>query len=100
MKAVLDKFPQVAAHAEEAIRRAGVEPLKMSIRGGYAFAAQTGYRGCGRECGSRYSQGDQVMGYDPERRPADDTAGHSLRDRRICFRGKVYHHFTGRGELP
>ncbi len=34
MKEVLDKHPQVAAYAEEAIRRAGVEPLKMSIRGG------------------------------------------------------------------
>ncbi|WP_126247040.1 peptidase T [Chitinophaga rhizosphaerae] len=34
MKEVLDKFPQVSANAEEAIRRAGVEPLKMSIRGG------------------------------------------------------------------
>ncbi|MGX5819708.1 peptidase T [Chitinophaga lutea] len=34
MKEVLDKHPQVVAHAEEAIRRAGLEPLKMSIRGG------------------------------------------------------------------
>lgn len=34
MKEVLDQHPQVVANAEEAIRRAGVEPLKMSIRGG------------------------------------------------------------------
>lgn len=34
MKEVLDKHPHVVAYAEEAIRRAGVEPLKMSIRGG------------------------------------------------------------------
>lgn len=34
MKEVLDKYPQVAAHAAEAIRRAGIKPLKMSIRGG------------------------------------------------------------------
>ncbi|WP_119079058.1 peptidase T [Chitinophaga alhagiae] len=34
MKEVLDKHPQVTAYAEEAIRRAGVGPLKMSIRGG------------------------------------------------------------------
>ena len=34
MKEVLDKHPQVVANAEEAIRRAGVKPLKMSIRGG------------------------------------------------------------------
>ncbi|WP_343672254.1 peptidase T [Chitinophaga sp.] len=34
MKEVLNLHPQVTAHAEEAIRRAGVEPLKMIIRGG------------------------------------------------------------------
>ncbi|RAJ00321.1 tripeptide aminopeptidase [Chitinophaga skermanii] len=34
MKEVLDQHPQVVAFAEEAIKRAGIEPLKMSIRGG------------------------------------------------------------------
>ncbi|KAA2240079.1 peptidase T [Chitinophaga agrisoli] len=34
MKEVLDQHPQVCAHAETAIRRAGVEPLRMIIRGG------------------------------------------------------------------
>ncbi|RPD38034.1 peptidase T [Chitinophaga barathri] len=34
MKEVLDKHPEVTANAEEAIRRAGIKPLKMSIRGG------------------------------------------------------------------
>lgn len=34
MKEVLDKYPQVVANAEEAIRRAGITPLRMSIRGG------------------------------------------------------------------
>ncbi|WP_346318562.1 peptidase T [Chitinophaga sp. YIM B06452] len=34
MKEVLDKYPQVVANAEEAIKRAGIKPLKMSIRGG------------------------------------------------------------------
>ena len=34
MKEVLDKHPEVVAYAEEAIRRAGMEPLKSSIRGG------------------------------------------------------------------
>jgi tripeptide aminopeptidase len=34
MKEILDQHPQVCAYAEEAIRRAGVEPLKMIIRGG------------------------------------------------------------------
>ncbi|UYQ93988.1 peptidase T [Chitinophaga horti] len=34
MKEVLDQYPQVSAYAEEAIQRAGVTPLKMSIRGG------------------------------------------------------------------
>lgn len=34
MKEVLDQHPQVCAYAEEAIRRAGVEPLPMIIRGG------------------------------------------------------------------
>jgi tripeptide aminopeptidase len=31
---VLDLHPQVTANAEEAIRRAGVEPLRLIIRGG------------------------------------------------------------------
>lgn len=34
MKEVLDLHPEVTAYAAEAIRRAGVQPLKMSIRGG------------------------------------------------------------------
>jgi tripeptide aminopeptidase len=34
MKEVLDLHPQVTANAEEAIRRAGVEPLRLIIRGG------------------------------------------------------------------
>lgn len=34
MKEVLDQHPQVVACAEEAIRRAGIRPLRMSIRGG------------------------------------------------------------------
>jgi tripeptide aminopeptidase len=34
MKEVLDKHPQVAEYAKEAIRRAGVEVLEMSARGG------------------------------------------------------------------
>ncbi len=34
MKAVLDKYPQVAAYAEEAIQRAGLTMKKESIRGG------------------------------------------------------------------
>lgn len=34
MKEVLDKHPEVVANAEEAIKRAGIKPLKMSIRGG------------------------------------------------------------------
>ncbi len=34
MKEVLDQHPQVCAYAEEAVRRAGVVPLKMIIRGG------------------------------------------------------------------
>ncbi len=34
MKKVLDNYPEVAANAEEAIRRAGLKPLKSSIRGG------------------------------------------------------------------
>ncbi|NIG57371.1 peptidase T [Chitinophaga sp. Cy-1792] len=34
MKEVLDNHPEVTAYAAEAIRRAGVQPLKMSIRGG------------------------------------------------------------------
>ncbi len=34
MKEVLDKHPQVCTLAEEAIKRAGIDVLKMSIRGG------------------------------------------------------------------
>lgn len=34
MKEVLKNYPQVAGNAEEAIRRAGMEPRKSSIRGG------------------------------------------------------------------
>ena len=34
MKEVLDQHPQVIQYAEEAIRRAGMEPVKMPIRGG------------------------------------------------------------------
>ncbi len=34
MKKVLDKHPQVVEYAMEAMRRAGVEPLRSSIRGG------------------------------------------------------------------
>lgn len=34
MKEVLDLHPEVTAYAAEAIRRAGIQPLKMSIRGG------------------------------------------------------------------
>jgi tripeptide aminopeptidase len=34
MKEVLDKTPEVLASAEEAIRRAGLEPIRGSIRGG------------------------------------------------------------------
>jgi tripeptide aminopeptidase len=34
MKEVLDQFPQVSEYAKEAIRRAGVEVLEMSARGG------------------------------------------------------------------
>ena len=34
MKEVLDQHPQVIQYAEEAIRRAGMEPIKMPIRGG------------------------------------------------------------------
>ncbi len=34
MKQVLDKHPQVVEYAEEAMRRAGVEPIQRSIRGG------------------------------------------------------------------
>jgi tripeptide aminopeptidase len=34
MKEVLDQHPQVAAFAEEAIRRAGMEVRKLPIRGG------------------------------------------------------------------
>ena len=34
MKEVLDKYPDVISNAEKAIRRAGIEPIKSSIRGG------------------------------------------------------------------
>ena len=34
MKEVLDRHPQIIQYAEEAIRRAGMEPVKMPIRGG------------------------------------------------------------------
>lgn len=34
MKEVLDRHPQVMANAEKAILRAGLEPVKMAIRGG------------------------------------------------------------------
>ncbi len=34
MKEVLDRHPEVAAHAHEAIRRAGLEPHSRLIRGG------------------------------------------------------------------
>ena len=34
MKKVLDKFPQVVRYGAEAIRRAGIEPIQRSIRGG------------------------------------------------------------------
>nr|WP_249123698.1 MULTISPECIES: peptidase T [unclassified Bradyrhizobium] len=34
MKEVLDRHPQVSAHAAEAIRRAGLTPVRTSIRGG------------------------------------------------------------------
>jgi tripeptide aminopeptidase len=34
MKVVLDKYPQVTANAEEAIRRAGLRAKRTSIRGG------------------------------------------------------------------
>lgn len=34
MKKVLDKYPQVVANAEEAMRRVGITPIRNSIRGG------------------------------------------------------------------
>ncbi len=34
MKQVIDRHPEIVAHAIEAIRRAGLEPVKTSIRGG------------------------------------------------------------------
>jgi tripeptide aminopeptidase len=34
MKEVLDKYPHVVEYAIEAIRRAGLEPVRSSIRGG------------------------------------------------------------------
>jgi tripeptide aminopeptidase len=34
MKMVLDKHPAIVTHAEEAVRRSGLEPKRMAIRGG------------------------------------------------------------------
>lgn len=34
MREILDQYPQVMAHAEEAYRRAGMEPVRMAVRGG------------------------------------------------------------------
>src|SRR5262249_39222515 len=34
MKEVLDRQPEIAEHAREAIRRAGLEPISRPIRGG------------------------------------------------------------------
>jgi len=34
MKQVIDRYPQLIDNAMEAIRRAGLEPVKASIRGG------------------------------------------------------------------
>src|SRR5690606_26140379 len=34
MKEILDQHPQVMDHAAEAYRRAGIEPVRMSVRGG------------------------------------------------------------------
>lgn len=34
MKAVIDRYPEIVEHALEAIRRAGLEPVRSSIRGG------------------------------------------------------------------
>ena len=34
MKEVLDQPPQVVSHAEEAIKRAGIDLIRRSIRGG------------------------------------------------------------------
>lgn len=34
MKEILDQHPDVIAHAEEAIKRSGIKPIKSSIRGG------------------------------------------------------------------
>ena len=34
MKLILDKFPQVVDNALEAIKRAGLKPVRSSIRGG------------------------------------------------------------------
>ncbi|WP_031525530.1 peptidase T [Dyadobacter crusticola] len=34
MKEILDKYPEIIAHAEEAMRRAGLDPVCRSIRGG------------------------------------------------------------------
>ena len=34
MKEVLDQHPQVVSHAEEAIKRAGIDLIRRSIRGG------------------------------------------------------------------
>jgi tripeptide aminopeptidase len=34
MKQILDRHPEVVEYAAEAIRRAGIEPIRSSIRGG------------------------------------------------------------------
>jgi tripeptide aminopeptidase len=34
MREILDQHPQVMSHAEEAYRRAGLEPVRMAVRGG------------------------------------------------------------------
>jgi tripeptide aminopeptidase len=34
MKAILDRHPEIVEHAIEAIRRAGMQPVRGSIRGG------------------------------------------------------------------
>jgi tripeptide aminopeptidase len=34
MKQVLDRYPNVAEHAVEAVRRAGIQPVLTGIRGG------------------------------------------------------------------
>jgi tripeptide aminopeptidase len=34
MKVVIDRYPQIVDYAVEAIRRAGLQPMKTAIRGG------------------------------------------------------------------